>query len=74
MCDKFYLTDAKPVTSPVDAGQMCKLRSKEPATAEEFINVIKDMLADILTKPLSGQELKRQRERLGLYPVQEKKE
>jgi Reverse transcriptase (RNA-dependent DNA polymerase) len=74
MCDKFYLTDAKPVTSPVDAGQMSKLRSKEPATAEEFINVIKDMLADILTKPLSGQELKRQRERLGLYPAQEKKE
>jgi hypothetical protein len=32
----------------------------------------KDMFADILTKPLSGQELKRQRERLGLYPVPEK--
>jgi Reverse transcriptase (RNA-dependent DNA polymerase) len=39
MCDKFYLTDAKPVTSPIDAGQMCNLRSTEPATAEEFINV-----------------------------------
>jgi hypothetical protein len=34
----------------------------------------KDMFADILTKPLSGQELKRERERLGLYPVPEKKE
>jgi hypothetical protein len=41
MCDKFYLTDAKPVTSPIDAGQMCKLRSKEPATAEEFIHETK---------------------------------
>jgi Reverse transcriptase (RNA-dependent DNA polymerase) len=41
MCDKFYLTDAKPVTSPIDAGQMCKLRSNEPATAEESINVTK---------------------------------
>jgi hypothetical protein len=41
MCDKFYLTDAKPVSSPFDAGQMSKLRSKQQATAEEFINVTK---------------------------------
>jgi hypothetical protein len=34
----------------------------------------KVMFADVLTKPLSGQDLKRQRERLGLYPVPEKKE
>jgi hypothetical protein len=34
----------------------------------------KDMFADILPKPLSGRDLKRQRERLGLYPVPEKKE
>jgi hypothetical protein len=35
------LTDAKPVTSPFDSGQMSKLRSKEPATADESINLIK---------------------------------
>jgi hypothetical protein len=95
MCDTFYLTDAKPVTSPIDAGQMCKLRPEGACDSfpgqfgSEYVvrgrcpyeevkhidvryhfssgqvrhrNVIvkdvgtKDMFADILIKPLSGQE------------------
>jgi hypothetical protein len=95
MCDTFYLTDAKPVISPIDAGEMSKLRpegarhSFPGQLGSEYVvrgrcayeevkhihvryhfsseqvrhgNVIvmfvgtKDMFADILIKPLSGQE------------------
>jgi Reverse transcriptase (RNA-dependent DNA polymerase) len=48
MCDKFYLADAKPVTSPFDAGQMSKLRSKEPATAEDFTYVTKEPYRELI--------------------------
>lgn len=35
ICDRFSMSDARPVASPVEIGQLSQLRSLEPNTAQE---------------------------------------
>jgi hypothetical protein len=41
MCEKYKMSDAKPVITPTDMGILSKLRSGEPSTAEESIDMAK---------------------------------
>jgi hypothetical protein len=41
LCDRYKMGDAKPVISPTEMGQLSKLRSGEPSTAAESIDMTK---------------------------------